>query len=120
MTQNDTENKLSVKQEKVAAAVAADELTDEQISAKFKIGRKTLHRWKALPQFAALVAEIVEAARVAVRQKTIANKEHRVDALIDRDRRMQQVITERAEWYEQNKAGVPGGKSGLLVSSIKF
>jgi hypothetical protein len=73
-----------------------------------------------LPHFAAEVAEIAAAARQSARQKTIANKEHRVDALIDRERRMKQVIEERADWYETNKPGVPGGKSGLLVSSIKF
>src|SRR5687767_11614399 len=96
MLQNVTEKKLTNKQESVAADVADDELTDEEIAVKAKITRMTLARWKLLPAFQARIAEIHEKARA----KTIANKEYRLDALIDRQRRMTQVIEERASWYE--------------------
>jgi len=120
MPQNAPEKKLSKTQVKAVELLVEDELTVEEIADRLNIDRKTLFRWRALPHFAALVSETVEAAKQAARQKTIANKLVRVDALIDRHARMQQVIDERADWYKENMPNVPGGSTGLLVNGIKF
>jgi hypothetical protein len=82
MSQNVSVNQLTANQENVAAAVAAGDLTDEQVAEIYKLNRRTITRWRRLPQFAARVAEIIEAVRITARAKTIASKEPRIDALI--------------------------------------
>ena len=117
MTQNDTKKTLTSKQEEAAGLVAEDELTDEQIAEKLSIGRKTLHRWKQIPDFANRVKEITETVREAVLTKGIADRVNRVAALDDRWNRMKHVINERA--VDPQMQDVAGGKTGLLVHQVK-
>jgi Helix-turn-helix of insertion element transposase len=102
--------------ERAALLLSEDRLTDEEIAADLGIRRRTLAYWKDDPEFAARVAEHVEAFRKAVRSRGIACLENRVDALSDRWKRMQRVITERAEELEGECAG---GGTGLLVRQVK-
>jgi hypothetical protein len=116
MTQNDPEKPLTGKQEQAALLVVKDELTDEQISAKLKIGRKTLQRWKNIPAFVSRLDELRAKIREAITAQGIAHKQNRIDSLADLHRRMQMVIDARA----QQHADVPGGESGVLVRQVRF
>ncbi|HET9532668.1 MAG TPA: phBC6A51 family helix-turn-helix protein [Blastocatellia bacterium] len=116
MKQNETRNSLSAKQEQAAFLVADDKLSDEAIAAKLDIGRTTLHRWKSLPEFKARVAQILKEVRQRLKAKGIAAKENRIAALVDRQRRMEEVIRARAKEHKN----VPGGRTGLLVKETRF
>jgi hypothetical protein len=116
MPQNAPEKTLTKKQEQAAAFVFDDKLSDEVIAEKIGINRKTLHRWKQLPAFAARVSELAQKAREAIAAKGIALKQNRLDSLVDLHKRMEQVIEERAAAYSD----APGGKTGLLVRQVRF
>src|SRR5689334_22365863 len=111
MLQNVTK-KLSQNQEKAAALVAADVLTDDDIASEVGIKRQTLWRWKKTEEFSVRVSEITEAARKAIVERGILEKQNRLEALRDRQKLMADVIRQRAE-YLKDVAG--GGSTGLLV-----
>lgn len=115
--QNGTENPaFSAEKERAAFLVAEDRLTDEQIAADLEIGRTTLHRWKTDPAFSARVEQIKAEVREKLSAMGIAARQNRLDALNDRQRRMAEVIRQRAE----NLKSVPGGgNTGLLVRQVK-
>ncbi|MDE2105868.1 MAG: hypothetical protein KGL39_52080 [Patescibacteria group bacterium] len=104
--------------ERAAALVAEDALTNEAMAAKLKIGFRTLGHWIAAPEFQARVAELVEAARVAVRAESIANKQIRVDRLNARAELLDRVIAERAA--DESMKSVPGASTGLLVRTYRI
>lgn len=106
---------LSVKQEKAAAMVAADDITDQEIADKVGIGKATLERWKGLLEFKTRVTEIVDKTRQAIVTQGIADKVNRVRALNDRWERMQRLVEARAIEH----ANAPGGNTGLLVKTFK-
>lgn len=101
---------------RAAMLVAADDLSDEQISQEVGIGRTTLKRWKAAPEFQARVQEHVTAADIRALEHGIARRAKRVAYLDDIWRRGQALIATRAEEY----ANVPGGETGLLVRQVKL
>ncbi|HEU4752053.1 MAG TPA: phBC6A51 family helix-turn-helix protein [Armatimonadota bacterium] len=102
--------------EHAAALVARDDLTDVEIANEVGIGKATLERWKAVPEFQARVEEHVTAFRALVRRRGIAVLENRIQAQQDRWERMQAVIHERAAEMDGE---VAGGGSGLLVRQYK-
>ena len=102
--------------EKAAVLLAEDRLSDERIAEDCGVSRVTLHFWKQREEFTNRIAEHVEAFREAIRAEGIANKQNRIDALADRQRRMQTVIEERAA----AAMDVPGGSTGLLVKTPKL
>ncbi|SRR5579885_2187212 len=105
------------RKERAALLVAEDELTDVAIAGAVKISVAGLKKWKARPEFAARVAEIVSATRAAVQARGIAEKQNRLAALNDRWGRLQQIIRERGG--DPAMATVPGGQTGLLVRELK-
>ncbi|HEX7313286.1 MAG TPA: hypothetical protein VF297_05170 [Pyrinomonadaceae bacterium] len=86
------------------------------IAAEIGVERRTLARWKVTEQFRGRVTAIVEEVSAALTAQGIAARQNRLDALNDRQRRMAEVIRQRAE----NLKNVPGGGStGLLVRQVK-
>lgn len=67
--------------EQAAALVAADELSDEQMAERLGITRRTLTRWRDVPEFQARVAEHVAAFRARVLGTGFAVRERRIAAL---------------------------------------
>jgi hypothetical protein len=106
---------LTTVQERAALLVAEDVLSNEQIAAECGTVRRTIDRWKLLPQFIAAVEGHKTRWRAEIEAQGLANRQNRVDALQDRWERMRAVIDARADEY----ADVPGGKTGLLVRQIK-
>ena len=96
--------------------MAEDQQTDEAIAAAVGVTKTTLENWKQRPEFRDRVQGHIQAFAEAIRDKGIAERVNRVEALNDRWRRMQQVIDERAEAMEGE---VAGGGTGLLVRQEK-
>lgn len=117
MQQDESNSKLSVKQEEAALLLVEGVLTDEQIAAKVGVHRITLIRWKKLEAFAARIEGFLADVRQEIRKRGIAIVENRVAALQDRHDRMVRVISERAA--DPKMATVPGGTTGLLVHNVK-
>jgi putative insertion element HTH domain-containing protein len=108
--------KKTSKRERAAALVAEDRLTDEDIADELEITRRTLANWKKTPTFQARVDEIVEEVKAALIARGILDRQNRLNALNDRQKRMTEVIRQRAE----NLKEVPGGgNTGLLVRQVK-
>jgi hypothetical protein len=116
MRQNATRKTLNAKQEEAVFLVADDKLSDEAIAGKLKIHRATLDRWKKLPEFKARIDDILAEVRRRLKARGIAAKENRVAALVDRQRRMEEVIRARAKEHKN----APGGRTGLLVKETRF
>lgn len=94
--------------------VAKDELDNAQIAAECGIGLRTLHNWKAMPEFAARVAEHLATWKAEITAKGIADVQNRVDAANDRHNRMRRIIEARAKAYAGQ---APGSDEGLLVKT---
>jgi hypothetical protein len=107
----------TAKREKAALLVAEDRISDEAIAEEVGITARTLDYWKQHTEFAARVADHVEAMRKAVLTKGIADRVNRVAALDLRWEKMKTVIAERA--IDPRMEEVPGGTTGLLVHQIK-
>jgi hypothetical protein len=103
--------------DKASLLVAIDELTDARIAEKVGISAPTLYRWKRDPEFLAAVDAHNAAFREIARRKGAAILDRRVAALNDRLQRMKRVIDERGD--DPGMQGVPGGKTGLLVRTVK-
>jgi transposase-like protein len=100
-----------------AEMIAAGTLTHTKIAEEIGVTRQTIHNWLAKPEFTARVQDHIDGFRAKVRSRGIAILENRVDALNDRWRLMQRVISERAE--SKQMAGVAGGGTGLMVHTVK-
>lgn len=94
--------------------VADDLLTDAQIAAACGVTRQALVKWRAHPDFQAAVEELQAKARAGIERKHIAEKDRRVQAAVERHRKMERVIAERAS--SPLMEGVPGGQTGLIVA----
>ena len=103
--------------QRAAALLAEDELTDVEIAAELRTTDRTLRLWKAHPEFAARVAELVRELGDLTRRRAIGRRAARLKALDDRWARMQRVIGERAA--DPQFENVAGGKTGLLVRTVK-
>jgi hypothetical protein len=97
--------------------LASDELSDAHVAAQVSVGRATLTRWKARPEFAAAVQEAVAALGDVARRYAVGRRAARVKALEDRWHALQRVIAERAAAPEMQ--GVPGGTTGHLCRTVK-
>lgn len=117
MAQNGTGFQWSTRAQSAALLVAKDDQPDQAIADQLGIGRRTLARWKLHPDFQARVQEHRDGWALEIKDKGIADRQNRVDALNDRWRRMQTVINERAE--DPGVAMVPGGSTGLIVHDVK-
>ncbi len=72
---------MTIKQQRAALMVAEDVLTDEEIAAEAGITRQGLVNWKQKPEFAALVAEHIEAFKDRALVEGFADKRARVQLL---------------------------------------
>lgn len=99
-----------------AVLMAADELTDEQIAEKVGVTRRTLTKWRSLPEFAAEVERIRSRARAVVESHALGTVAGRMAEYQHRHDLMKRVIEERSE------AGgdAPGAGTGLLVKTFKI
>jgi hypothetical protein len=118
MAQNSTEKPITGKQIEAAELVALDTLSDEQIAAQLKIGRRTLAAWKKLPAFIAAKDAAIAAHAEAVRAEGIANKRNRMAALNARWQAFHQIVAERGA--DPAMQDVPGGSTGWVVKSYKM
>ncbi len=107
----------STAKEQVALDLAHDELTHAEIAEKAGISPSTLYEWNRHADFVARVEENRAEIWAAIRKHGIAVRENRVRALNDRWRRLRATIEARAA--DPAMAGVPGGKTGLLVHNVK-
>lgn len=115
MAENVSARRGSEKQHRAAVLAAEDRLTDAEIAAEVGVSPRQYWRWKRDPEFMAAVE--AERARLvqALRLKGIAEKQNRIDGLVDRHQRLQQVIEERAK--DPLMQTVAGGKTGVMVAS---
>jgi hypothetical protein len=129
----------STKATEAVQLVADDRLSDEQIAAQVGVVRKTLHNWRQHPEFAARVAEIVEAARAEALRCGVAVKAERIRGYQDRYQRMRALLDARAAMGQRLVAATqgdsdadrylrslfgkgelpPGLETGLLVKTVK-
>jgi hypothetical protein len=100
-----------------ARLVAEDQLSDVKIAAKVGIERRQLTRWRQHPEFAAKVNALIAAMGERSMRFAVARKHRRVKAMNERWRKLKQIMRERAA--APDMAGVPGGKTGLLVRKVK-
>lgn len=101
-----------------AALVAENALSEERIAEAVGVDRRTLFRWRQVPEFQARVAEHIAELEAATLRYGIAKRRRRVAALDDRWNRLQRVIEERAA--DPKMADVPGGTTGLVVRQVKL
>jgi hypothetical protein len=105
---------LTGKQSHAAQLVAADEDSNDEIARKVGISVATLKRWKKDSAFQARVGAVITAIREQLQAQGIAKKQNRIDALVRREKLMEQLIAERA--HDPRMRNVPGGTTGLLVA----
>ena len=103
--------------ESAAQMLAQDEFTIDEIVIKLGIDRKTIYNWKKRPEFQARVEEHVQEFGDAKMRYAIANRNRRLRNLNDRLERLHQVIRDRAA--DPSMQDVPGGKTGLMVRTVK-
>ncbi len=94
-----------------ARLVAEDFFSDARIAAKVGVDRRQLTRWKANPEFAAKVKDLVTAMGDRSLLFAVARQHRRVKAMDDRWRKMKKVMRERGAAPEM--ANVPGGQDRL-------
>lgn len=100
-----------------AERLAEDVLSDDQIAARVGVTRKTIYEWKSIPAFAARIKEIVAKTTERATKFGIASIVNRVRMLDNLWGRLYQVVLERAEAPENEKAA--GGKTGTIVKQLK-
>jgi hypothetical protein len=105
------------KREQAAALVAADRISDEKIAERVGISRKALWAWKQVEQFQARVRMHVAAGEARARECGIARKAQRLASLNEFLQALLQVRDERGA--DPAMQDVPGGRSGLLVRTLK-
>jgi transposase len=125
------------KRQRAALLVAEDELTDEAIAAEVGVTRQTIYNWKQKPEFAADVGNQVGQLQAGMLRLAIAKKRKRVERLDEMERRLWQVVEERAADYaakavnETQSSSImrgifpgsddtpPGSGTGLITKTIK-
>lgn len=106
------------KQQEEAALLVAQGVTQAEVARKVGVSYTTIKDWlHENEKFATRVAVERELIATYALDHSIACKEIRISALSNLHDRINRVIEERAESKEMSK--VPGGKSGLLVKTIK-
>jgi hypothetical protein len=150
MTEGTNKFKWTEQKRQAAQLVASGELTVPKIGAKLGVSERTLRSWKADPEFAAWVTEIVETTRSAILQDGIAVVANRVGRLNETWNRLWAVVEARAKEHRDNAkarersaktlkdgtdpdrpvagspissdlpALAPGGETGLLARQTKL
>jgi len=112
------------KYQRAAVLLAEGAKSESDIAAELGIDESTLWRWKRRPEFAERVRAEATAIAEQVRAASIANRQVRVDAAIDRYQRLRGVIDARAAHYAERRAGgdlkvAPGAETGVMASRPK-
>lgn len=87
------------------------------IATTLGVGARTLQRWHAAAEFQAEIDRIKREIAEAVKTEGIANRQNRVNAHNDLNRRFWQIVDERAA--DPTMATVPGGTTGLIVRQLR-
>jgi hypothetical protein len=107
---------LNEKQQRAAALLAADELTDVEISKTVGVSRATFARWKYEPLFLDAIAEHTAQVQAAMLKLDIAKRHKRVEKLDVLHEKSWQVIEARAAAMPDD---APGTNTGLMVHQVK-
>lgn len=110
-----TTKQLTSKQRKAAMLVAEDAMTNARIAEECGVSEPTIYYWKRDPEFARVVREKVQQLDEAVSQLRFAKRRERIRALNEQAEDYLTIIQERADWFAQNDADVPGGRTGRIV-----
>ena len=113
--------KWDARKEAAALRVAEGEQSDTAIAEQAGVTDRQLRRWKENPEFMARVQELERDLSDVAARFAVAKRRRRVAALDERWHALQRIITERAEKYSADPElmDVPGGKTGLLVRTVK-
>ena len=107
----------NTKREEAALHVAHDRLTDEAIAKVAGISKRTLEKWKLLPEFRIRVYEHRERERRELEKRGLRERANRLQAKQRRWTKLEQIVEERGADPEMQT--VPGGKTGFIVRQIK-
>jgi transposase-like protein len=100
-----------------AQLITDGELTYAEIARRVGVTYQTLWSWRRHKEFVLLVAENRHRFEEEIGHRGLANQAHRIKALNGRWNRMQQIIEARAN--HPDYADIPGGRTGLLVKTVK-
>ena len=91
------------------------QMTDTAIAEKVGIDVRTLSRWQKIPEFAAEFSCISDEYKNSIKQRSVIYKVRRLDAKLDRYRRLRCLIIEREKAADPN---VAGDCTGLITKRI--
>ena len=129
--------KFTKRHHQAASLLAEDELSDEAIAQQVGVSRQALWLWKQKPEFAALVGDYVGKLQAGMLKLAIAKKRKRVARLDEMERRLWQIVEERAADAAERAAtaspsdsimrGIfpgtddtpPGAGTGLVTKTLK-
>lgn len=92
-----------------AILVAEDELSNVDIAAAVGVSRQALDKWKRSPEFTAQVAHHIEDLNRAMLRLDIAKKRKRVSRLDVMEKKLWQIVEERASDYVAKAQDVGDG-----------
>jgi hypothetical protein len=119
MSENVSLSELTPKQRLAVELIASDELSDLQIAEKLGVADRTLYRWKNLPQVQAAVIAAQEVIAEKLRLETIATKQFRIDAQVERWNALEAIRTARKADPQLSK--FPGSsESGFVTAELKL
>lgn len=104
-------------QERAALLVAQDALSDALIAGQLAIDRRTLTRWRKLPEFQAQVERRRRVWRHEREARGVATLKAGFTSLDSRWQDLWEIVAERAASPEMQN--VPGGRTGLLYGRRK-
>jgi hypothetical protein len=105
------------RRERAAILLAEDRLSDKKIGELCGIHETTLNKWKRRPEFKERIAELTQIFADRALKQGLAQRDRRVAVLVQMHDKLLQIVEERAA--DPNIASVPGGKTGLVVRTMK-
>lgn len=107
--------------EQAAALLAAGGHTYEEVATSVGVTRRTLTRWRCVPEFAARIEEDRQRIAVEVRERVVtrevADRVERVERLNRRWKQILQFTEDRGRRPEM--ADIPGGRTGIVTVRSK-
>ena len=100
-----------------AVALFANGKKWSEVAEALGVAKRRLERWHAYPEFQVAIAEQKAAILAALKAEGIANEQNRIDAHNELDRRMWQIVNERAA--DPSLEAVPGGRTGFMLRTLK-
>lgn len=90
-----------------------------ELAEQLGVTRMSLWRWRKVPEFAEVVAEIEAMLAAEVQRFTIGRRHQRMAEKDRRWHRLRRIAEERGEWFAENRPNVPGGDTGYIVETYK-